>query len=116
MLRANLMQGTSINRFGFLGSSIPLVYGGYAVNVSAGAFYEASRYCATGSLNSNIVKNSIVLCDGANRGNGVLMASALGTIMSATIDSDSAFSFPLPATIISVEDGATLLAYIQSTR
>jgi len=111
-----ISQGTSINRFGFLGSSIPLVYGGSAINVSAGSLYEASRYCATGSLNSNIVKNSIVLCDEANSGDGVMMASAIGTIMSDTIDTDLAFSFPLPATVISVEDAATLLAYIKSTR
>ncbi|ONK73303.1 uncharacterized protein A4U43_C04F29520 [Asparagus officinalis] len=111
----NDKEGTSINRFGFLGSAIPLVYGGYAANVSAGSYFEASRYCSTGSLDSNKVKNAIVLCDEVNGGDGVLMANGVGVIMSDSIDTDVAFSFQLPATALRAEEGARVLDYIKST-
>lgn len=94
----------------------PLIYGGSAPNISAGASGDISKYCFPGTLNSYKTENKMVLCDTISDGSGVLMANGVGAIMSASAYSDLAFSYPLPATLISVEDGAQVLAYIQSTR
>lgn len=94
----------------------PLIYGGSAPNISAGASNDISMFCFPGSLNSYKTEDAIVLCDSISDGSGVLMAHGLGTIMSDSSYSDLAFSYPLPATVVSVEDGAQILEYIQSTR
>ncbi|XP_038979852.1 cucumisin-like [Phoenix dactylifera] len=106
--------GNSINRFALVGT-YSLIYGGGAPNISAGASGDISKYCFPGSLNSYKTEHKIVLCDSISDGSGVLMAHGLGVIMSDSEYSDLAFSYPLPATVISVEDGAQILAYIQST-
>ncbi|KAF8380348.1 hypothetical protein HHK36_027833 [Tetracentron sinense] len=107
--------GNAINNFDLNGTSYPLIWGGDAANFSAGANPEASRYCLPGYLNSNKVEGKIVLCDTLWDGSGVLMANGLGTIMADTYYTDFAFSFPLPATFISKEDGLKVLEYIRST-
>lgn len=94
----------------------PLIYGGSAPNISAGASGDISKYCQPGTLNSYKTEGKIVLCDTIWDGSGVLMADGLGVIMSDSEYSDFAFSYPLPATLISVEDGKQILEYIQSTR
>lgn len=110
-----MIKGTSINNFELNGTSFPLIWGGDAANFSAGANSDISRYCIPGALNSLKTEGKIVLCDTLWDGSGVLLANGLGTIMSDAGASDFAFSFPLPATMISPEDGAKVLDYIRST-
>ena len=109
------MKGLSINIFNLNGTSFPLIWGGDAANYSAGADPDISRGCFYGALNSYKVQGKIVFCEGAVDGSGVLLANGVGTIMADSSFTDFAFSFPLPATIISVEDGLKILYYLRST-
>ncbi|KAK9276300.1 hypothetical protein L1049_005831 [Liquidambar formosana] len=110
--------GLSVNNFELNGTSFPLIWGGDAANVSAGANSDMSRNCELGSLISYKVEGKIVLCDRIGDGSSILMANGLGAIMvdSFITDSDSSYSFPLPATQISREDGLEILDYIRSTK
>nr|XP_010919429.2 cucumisin [Elaeis guineensis] len=109
-----IFTGNSINPFRLAGT-YPLIYGGSAPNISAGASGDISKYCFRGALNSYKTEGKIVLCGTILDGSGVLMADGLGVIMSSPKYSDFAFSYPLPATLVSVEDGKQILDYIQST-
>lgn len=109
------LQGHAINTFELNGTSFPLIYGGDAPNVSAGASGDISRFCDPGSLNSYKVQGKIILCDGINGGSGITKADGLGTIMSDSEYSDFAFSYALPATLLTIEDGVQALNYVQST-
>ncbi|XP_068641944.1 cucumisin-like [Aristolochia californica] len=114
-----ILLGNSINSFALNGSSFPLIYGGDAPNVSAGASPDISRYCYPGTLNENKVKGKIVLCDTLYDGSNIMEVNGLGTIMSdieySTLFFDFAFNYPLPATLVSLEDASKALAYVQST-
>ncbi|RWR89334.1 cucumisin-like protein [Cinnamomum micranthum f. kanehirae] len=73
-------DGNAINPFELNGTSLPLIYGGAAPNVSA----------------------------------GVMEADGLGTIMFDSAYSDFAFSYPLPATLLNIEDGNKAVNYAQA--
>ncbi|OVA12380.1 Peptidase S8/S53 domain [Macleaya cordata] len=106
--------GTAINSFVLNGTSFPLTWGGDAPNVSAGVDSEISRYCYPHTLNSLKTEGKIVLCDTLFDGSGVLITNGIGTIINDLVP-DYAFSYPLPTTLISIEDGAKALDYIKST-
>lgn len=74
------------------------------------------RYCYRGSLNEGEVTGKIVLCDQLTDGVGPFVANALGTIMQDGGWSDTAFSFPLPATVVGLDSGSQVLKYINTTR
>jgi hypothetical protein len=61
------------------------------------------------------VKGKIVLCDGLDDGEGPLLAGAVGTVYQGR-RTDSAFSFPLPASSLRPEDGASVRLYVNTTR
>ncbi|KAF3959617.1 hypothetical protein ACB098_10G058800 [Castanea mollissima] len=107
--------GLSINSFNLNETSFPLIWGGDAANYSAGADPDISKGCFDGFLNSYKVQGKIVFCETAVDGTGILLANGVGTIMADSSFTDVAFSFPLPATVISVEDGLKILNYIRST-
>ncbi|XP_040987387.1 cucumisin-like [Juglans microcarpa x Juglans regia] len=115
--------GVSINSFDLNGKSFPLIWGGGAVNYSAGADTTISKFCFPGALNSHKVQGKIVLCETIDgiRGifiasTGVSIANGVGTIMAADSSiNDFAFSYSFPATVISTEDGLKVLDYIKST-
>ena len=99
-----------------LNGTYPLIWGGDAANYSAGADPEIAKYCLTGALNSYIVSGKIVFCESIWDGSGVLLANGVGTIMAdSEYSNDFAFSYPLPATVITTEDGQEILDYIRST-
>ena len=77
---------------------------------------QKCRTCNDDSLDKNLVKGKIVLCDGENDGTGQLLAGAAGTVMQGRRPDSSAFAFPLPAAYLSLEDGANIYSYINSTR
>jgi subtilisin family serine protease len=108
--------GLSINSFNLIGTSFPLIWGGDAANYSAGADSEIARYCLTGAMNSYKVAGTIVLCETLWDGSGILMANGLGTIMADSSITDFAFNYPLPATLITTEDGVEILDYIRTTQ
>ncbi|KAL0331335.1 UNVERIFIED_CONTAM: Cucumisin [Sesamum angustifolium] len=79
-----------------------------------------SRYCQilyTGAMSSDVVAGKIVFCEALWDGSGILLANGVGTIMADVLveNPDYAFSWPLPATLISPEDGKIVLEYIKST-
>lgn len=113
-LTKNYLQGNAINSFELNGTTFPLIYGGDAINVSAGSNKEISSACVPGSLNSYKVEGKIVVCDTIWDGSGVLMADGLGAVMSSNRFSDLAFSYPLPATLLNPEDGAKVADYAQT--
>ncbi|WRX19390.1 Peptidase S8/S53 domain - like 10 [Theobroma cacao] len=106
--------GPSINSFDLHGKSYPLIWGGDAANYSAGSNPDLSKYCINGYLNSYRVYGNIVFCELLWDGTGILEASGVGTIMASDRLKDFAFSFPLPATVISTKDGEQILDYIRS--
>ncbi|CAK9171822.1 unnamed protein product [Ilex paraguariensis] len=108
-------EGISINTFDLNNEMYPLVYGGAVPNTSAGYDGSTSRYCYPGSLDSTLVNGTIVLCDQLNVGEGALGAGAIGTIMQDSRFQDVAFTFPLSASYITLKDGSSVAAYINST-
>lgn len=93
-----------------------MIWGGDAANYSAGINSEISRHCFPGTLNSYLVEGKIVYCEALWDGSGILIANGVGTIMSdPQALADNAFSFPLPSTVLSVEDGQRVLDYIKTT-
>ncbi|XXG40651.1 hypothetical protein AAC387_Pa01g1317 [Persea americana] len=109
-------EGVSINTFQLKNYTYPLVYGGNVPNTSAGYDSSMSRYCYRGSLKEGEVTGKIVLCDQLTDGVGPFVANALGTIMQDGGWSDTAFSFPLPATVVGLDSGSQVLKYINTTR
>ncbi|KAK9203638.1 hypothetical protein WN943_013894 [Citrus x changshan-huyou] len=107
--------GLSINSFDLNGISYPLIWGGDAANYSAGANPDIARFCAADALNSYKVEGKIVFCESLLDGSDILAVNGLGTIMADSVFTDLAFSYPLPATLISKENGRDILDYIRST-
>lgn len=68
------------------------------------------------SLNKSLVTGKIVLCDQLSEGDGAAIAGAIGTIMQDVVYKDFAFSYQLPATYLSLEDGGNVSKYINTTR
>lgn len=66
-------------------------------------------------MNSEIVEGSMVFCETIGDGSGILLANGVGTIMADSTYSDFAFNYPLPATVVSTEDGIKVLEYIRTT-
>ncbi|KAG5249262.1 subtilisin protease [Salix suchowensis] len=111
-----VLSGLSINNFDLNGTTYPLIWGGNAANFSAGASPAIAGYCFPGYLNSYKVERKIVLCDAMVTGSQILIANGVGVIMSSSFYSvDFAFSFPLPAAVISNEDRVKVLNYIRAT-
>ena len=99
-----------------------MIWGGDAANYTIGADYTASGPCFPEAMNSYQVKGKIVLCDAYPQGffsdgSAILLANGVGTIMTVSdpIYTDFAFNYPLPATLISVDDWAKILDYIRAT-
>ena len=109
------MKGLSISSFDLNGTSYPWIYGGDAVNYTAGSDPETSGYCLPGYMNSYKVEGTIVLCDTLRDGSGIPMANGIGTVIADSYYSDYAYSCPLPPTIIRDEDGIEVMDYIKTS-
>lgn len=57
-------------------------------------------YCINGVMNSHKVKGKIVFCEAIGAGFGIVVADGAGAIMADSFYTDSAFSYPKPATLI----------------
>ncbi|XP_060671706.1 cucumisin isoform X3 [Ziziphus jujuba] len=107
----NIYEGISINSFDLKNETFPLIYGGDAPNTSS-----QSRYCFPNSLNKNLVKGKIVICDVLTNGRGPFLAGAAGLVMKGRVVGDVVDSLPLPASFLSVDDGSKINTYMNSTR
>ncbi|XP_042479750.1 subtilisin-like protease SBT4.3 [Macadamia integrifolia] len=108
-------QGHAINTFQTKKEASQIIYGGdHAAHNSSSV---EARACNAGSLDKNSVKGKIVFCDMANSGVGPFLADAQGMVMVDDVGSDDTpFSYPLPATAISIADGKKLKQYLNTTR
>ncbi|KAG6734934.1 hypothetical protein I3842_01G294400 [Carya illinoinensis] len=111
-----IYEGISINTFDLKNEMYPIVYGGDAPNTTAGFQGSDSRYCDAGTLDQNLVKGKIVLCDLLGDGEGAFLAGAIGTVIKSPGRRDVAYSFPLPASYLGIEDGTNIYIYLNSTR
>ncbi|KAK9158911.1 hypothetical protein Scep_005485 [Stephania cephalantha] len=110
-------EGASINTFTLGDAMYPMIYAGDAPNTKKGYNSSDSRFCDEETLNEELVKGKIVLCDAMSSGTAPLHAGAVGVVMVRQTEGaiDTAYSFPLPATYIRLEDGAEVLKYINTT-
>lgn len=74
------------------------------------------RYCLPDSLNPDLAKGTIVLCDGLSDGEPVVAVGAAGAILHEDRLRDVALSFPLPASYLGSVDGGEVYGYINTTR
>jgi hypothetical protein len=72
--------------------------------------------CTKNSLDQDLVKGKIVLCDFLTRGEAAFLAGAVGTVMRGQELQDVADSYPLDASYLRLEDGSKVYSYINSTR
>ncbi|KAI9156156.1 hypothetical protein LWI28_001389 [Acer negundo] len=108
-------EGISINTVDLTNTMYPLIYGGDAPNLTGGFSNTSSRFCFVDSLDKNLVKGKIVLCDRlVSGGGGPLYAGAVGTVIQDTIRRDFAQNFPLPTSYVNRADGSNILIYIKS--
>ncbi|KZV55861.1 cucumisin-like [Dorcoceras hygrometricum] len=112
-----ILTGITINTFDLNGTTYPLIWGGDAVNYTIGSSPEFARFCLGDTMNTDMLAGRIVFCEAEQDGSTILLAKGVGTIMSDEwiINPAYAFSYPLPATLISPEDGKKVLEYIRST-
>ncbi|KAE7996707.1 hypothetical protein FH972_001407 [Carpinus fangiana] len=111
-----IYEGISINTFDLKNKQYPLIYGGHAPNTKKGFQSSISRYCLNNSLNKDLVKGKIVLCDSPTTGEAEFLAGAVGTVSQGEVQQDFATSYPLPASYLHLEDGSKVYSYINSTR
>ncbi|CAM9003049.1 unnamed protein product [Rhodiola kirilowii] len=108
-------EGISINTFSPPNQPQGLIYGRDAPNTKKGYKGSESRFCSEGSLDEALVKDKIVFCDSIGSGDAQLLAGAAGTVMQDNIFQDVSFIFPLPASYLTLKDGAKVISYLNST-
>ncbi|KAF9626558.1 hypothetical protein IFM89_035173 [Coptis chinensis] len=75
-----------------------------------------SSRCVPGSLDKKLVEGKIVVCGAVNGTRGAFEAGALGAVVVTNKTQEIAFSFPLPATVISNNpDRSKILIYLNTT-
>ncbi|XP_070679258.1 cucumisin-like [Malus domestica] len=67
------------------------------------------------SVNNFDLHGKIVFCEAIETGFGIVVADGAGAIMADSFYTDSAFNYPLPTALITIEDGQRVLEYIRST-
>ncbi|KAK1353496.1 hypothetical protein POM88_051861 [Heracleum sosnowskyi] len=118
-------EGVSVNTF--TSKNLILYILGYVINEEISSqnliltqktqkCCEKCRYCRKSSLDSNLVKGKIVLCDELSNGESDFLSGAAGTIMRDAENRDNTKPFPLPATFLNGDDVNKALKYIRSTR
>ncbi|KAK2990924.1 hypothetical protein RJ640_021899, partial [Escallonia rubra] len=115
---STVYTGISVNTFQ-LNHSYPLIDASDAPNTLLGVNGSISRYCLNNTLDKNLVKGKIVLCDaslGTSLGQEELLAGAAGSVTQNMVFKDIALSFALPATAISSDQGHNISDYIRSAR
>nr|XP_023919247.1 cucumisin-like [Quercus suber] len=108
-----IYEGTSINTFNLKNDMYPIIYSGEAPNTTS---EFNSRYCQKYSLDQNLVKGKIVLCDALSDGSGPFLAGAVGAVMQGRNPNSQTMAFPLPASYLSFANGGKIRTYLNSTR
>nr|KYP40423.1 Cucumisin [Cajanus cajan] len=112
-------EGISVNTFDLKGEFYPIIFGGDAPNTKAGMDESSSRYYSFNSLDSNLMKGKIVLCEGGSidmSGSATLNAGAVGFLSQGQSGRDVPITCGLPGSYLDLKDGASVYDYIKSTR
>lgn len=111
-----VIPGISINPFK-QNHMYPLILGEDAPNTHAGFNGSISRFCLNNTLDDNLVRGRIVVCDAQTSGVPQLLAGAVGCVMQQTsILNDTSFPFPLPVAVVSSNKMQSVSTYIKSSR
>nr|KAJ0192244.1 hypothetical protein LSAT_V11C800435950 [Lactuca sativa] len=111
-----VVNGVSVNPFTLHGM-YPLIYAGDVPNVMAGFNGSVSRFCSPNSLDKNLVKGKIILCDAVSSGETEMMAGAVGSIMKYPGPYfDAVASYTLPVSVVNSDQAIRIARYIKSTR
>ncbi|KAI3515111.1 hypothetical protein L1887_13862 [Cichorium endivia] len=111
-----VLNGVSINPF-TLDGMYPLIYAGDVPNITAGYNSSISRFCFRNSLDKNLVKGKIILCDALSTGEPEMLAGAVGSIMTYPGPYfDTLGSYTFPVSVVNSNQARTIARYIQSTR
>ncbi|XP_020203503.2 cucumisin [Cajanus cajan] len=109
-------EGVSVNSFDQNNKSYPLIYAGDAPNVTGGYNSSISRLCLESSLDEDLVKGKIVLCDGfGGTTSEGLISKVAGILVRSVSSKDVAFTFALPTVSLSQKDGTLIQSYINLT-
>ncbi|CAL1387438.1 unnamed protein product [Linum trigynum] len=110
-------QGIAINTFDIGNTMYPIIYGGDAPNISGNFSSSISRLCANNSLNPDLVRGKIVLCDSIVGALVPVLAGAVGSIVAIDRPAGApAENPPSPVSVLTRRQGSTILSYIRSTR
>ncbi|KAL6556787.1 hypothetical protein OROHE_006663 [Orobanche hederae] len=111
------LLGIAINSFDLNGTSYPLIWGGDAANYTGGSNQNIAKQCGAGAMNTNTLSGKIVFCETLTDSSAILDSNGAGIIMTDVrfVNTDMAYSWPLPSTLISPEDGKGVLEYIKAT-
>ncbi|KAI3668952.1 hypothetical protein L6452_40169 [Arctium lappa] len=116
-----VVDGVSINPF-TLDGMYPLVYAGDVPNAKAGFNGSISRFCFRNSLDKNLVKGKIILCDQISTEEVsieevVMSDGAVGSVMRYGGPYFELFgSYPLPVSVVNSDQATNIIRYIRSTR
>ncbi|KAJ1379189.1 Peptidase S8/S53 domain [Sesbania bispinosa] len=109
-------EGISVNSFDLKGELYPIIYAGDAPNTKGGYDGSTSRFCFDDTLDENLVKGKIVLCDIRSKAAGPFYAGAVGALIQGQTSRDLTPSLPLAGSYLDLHDGLSVYDYINSTR
>ncbi|KAA0051581.1 cucumisin-like [Cucumis melo var. makuwa] len=127
----NIYQGYTINTFDLEGKQYPLIYARDAPNIAGGftgsmsstfricftniSHIVQNRFCSANSVNGNLVKGKILVCDSVlPPSRFVNFSDAAGVIMNDGRAKDSSGSYPLPSSYLTTADGNNIKTYMSS--
>ncbi|GMI72583.1 hypothetical protein like AT3G46850 [Hibiscus trionum] len=111
-----IYEGISINAFDLKNKTYPMIYGRDALNTTSGYTSRSSSYCTQDSLDQDLVKGKIVLCDTLRgSGRGPVLAGAVGMVTRSKDKTDFTNLFPLPTSSFNLVDGGMIYQYINLT-
>ncbi|KAM5556450.1 hypothetical protein ABKV19_024036 [Rosa sericea] len=120
-----IYEGLLPNSYDLQGKFYDLIYGGDAPNTKLAGDNGMSRYCKRDSLEEDLVKGKIVLCDrgpdkiedGDWDGSGALQANATGIILTGVkVAEETVDPIPRPASHVGLEENSNIYMYINKTR
>ncbi|KAL0542432.1 hypothetical protein IC582_022541 [Cucumis melo] len=110
-------NGVTINTFDLNGTQYPLVHAGNIPNVTGGFNGSISRFCLGNSVDRELVKGKIAVCDSIVLPSDVgSLESALGIIMQDGSPKDLTAAFPLPASHLGTQQRPLISSYLNLTR
>ncbi|KAG0466580.1 hypothetical protein HPP92_017544 [Vanilla planifolia] len=110
-----VFQGLALNTDGSGGTIYPLIYVGNAPNKSANTNALNSRFCAKGSLDAELSRRKVIICDTVSFGYGPQLAGAVAAILRRDGVNDVALEFALPVSVPGVNYSESVLQYANKT-